>query len=365
MTFLARLSRLWRKDGGNGTSTPRSTAIRASTRARIRSHHESEAQRQIDELRRQRRERFRILVCLNGTEQSDDALRMAAYLGRSDECDIILLYVRPVDHGLATGGLQERVARQNMLDWGIELPGIRDLHQGLALLKSEGLSPDDWNLTSTHTDVWGDPLGDNKVEYRDNVTGRSIVLKLKTAPDAASGILDQYELGPYNLILMGDSSRWRGELRSFFSRRSAVQKVVMLAPCSVMVVRPTSRDHDGFFICTDGSSRSTEGVKRAAVLAHVVGAPITLFAVAPNLKTRPYAREAVENAAAILKSMGIRVTETKVAVGDPVEQIIRYGSHYKVIVVSDEGRSRLQRIFRGSISYDVLRKAGTSVLDVR
>ena len=252
-----------------------------------------------------------------------------------------------------------------MLDWGIELPGIRDLHQGLSTLKSEGLSPDDWAATTSHTDVWGDPLGDNKVEYRDQITGRSIVLKLKTAPDSASGILDQYELGPYNLMLLGDASNWRGEMRSIFYRLGVVQKVVMLAPCSVMVVRPESRDREGFFICTDGTSRSTNAVKRAAVLAHLVGAPITLFAVAPTLKSRVFAREAVANEAAILKSMGIRVDETKVAVGDPAEQIIRYGSNYKVIVVSDEGRTRLQRIFKGSISYAVVRGARTSVLDVR
>jgi nucleotide-binding universal stress UspA family protein len=42
-----------------------------------------------------------------------------------------------------------------------------------------------------------------------------------------------------------------------------------------------------------------------------------------------------------------------------------FGSTYKVIVVSDEGRSRLQRIFKGSIASDVMKRAQTSVLDVR
>ena len=54
---------------------------------------------------------------------------------------------------------------------------------------------DQWSAVATHTDAWGDPLGDNKVEYR-HESGKSIVLKLKTAPDPASGILDQYEFGP-------------------------------------------------------------------------------------------------------------------------------------------------------------------------
>ena len=36
-----------------------------------------------------------------------------------------------------------------------------------------------------------------------------------------------------------------------------------------------------------------------------------------------------------------------------------------VDVVTDEGRSRFQRLFRGSTATEVVRKARTSVLDVR
>ena len=47
------------------------------------------------------------------------------------------------------------------------------------------------------------------------------------------------------------------------------------------------------------------------------------------------------------------------------EEIIEAGSLYQVIVVTDEGRSRLQRLWRGSIATEVVRGARTSVLDVR
>ena len=49
----------------------------------------------------------------------------------------------------------------------------------------------------------------------------------------------------------------------------------------------------------------------------------------------------------------------------PAEEIVESGSLYKVIVVTDEGRSRLQRLIRGSTATEVVRKARTSVLDVR
>ena len=51
--------------------------------------------------------------------------------------------------------------------------------------------------------------------------------------------------------------------------------------------------------------------------------------------------------------------------GQVAEEIVERGSLYKVIVVTDEGRSRLQRLIRGSTATEVVRKARTSVLDVR
>ena len=48
-----------------------------------------------------------------------------------------------------------------------------------------------------------------------------------------------------------------------------------------------------------------------------------------------------------------------------LEEIVESGSLYRVIVVTDEGRSRLERVLRGSTATEVVRKARTSVLDVR
>ena len=72
-----------------------------------------------------------------------------------------------------------------------------------------------WDQQSAHTDVDGDPLGDNKIEYR-NESGKSIVLKLKTASSVAGGILDQYDLGPYNLIILGSTEGQGNFVKSFW-----------------------------------------------------------------------------------------------------------------------------------------------------
>jgi nucleotide-binding universal stress UspA family protein len=336
--------------------------LRIFKRTTLSDRQEAAVRKTLVNLRAQRRNRFRILACIDGSEDSFVTVRAAAQLAVADDTDIIILYVRPIDQGLHSGGLQVRLARQNMMEAGFELPGVKHLKRALDELKAEGLDVSSWDFQSDHHDAWGDPAGDNKAEYR-SPNGRSVVVKLKTSPDVAVGILDQYELGPYNLMILGEAKHWRSEFKAFFDA-GVVQTVATMAPCSVLVARP-SGEKTGFLICTDGSSRSMQAVRRTAVLAQVTGEPITLFAVAPTEEARSGAEEAVANAKALLKAMKIIVAETKISVGQAVDEIVELGSLYKVIVISDEGRSRLQRIFKKSIASEVIKRARTSVLNVR
>jgi nucleotide-binding universal stress UspA family protein len=48
-----------------------------------------------------------------------------------------------------------------------------------------------------------------------------------------------------------------------------------------------------------------------------------------------------------------------------LQEIVERGSLYRLIAVTDEGRTRLQRLFKGSLASEVVRHARTSVLDVR
>ncbi len=314
------------------------------------------------ELREERKKRFRILVCIDGSDEGYHCLRYAAKIGGSMDSDIILLYVRPVDHGLRSGGLQLRVARENMLKWGLELPGIKYLKKSRDMLIEWGDMASDWQETVTHTDVEGDPLGDNKIEYR-NSQGKSIVLKLKTAENIATGILDQYELGPYNLIILGASSRWRGVMKSFWDPAVA-EKVAVHAPCSVLIARELEIGH-GHLICTDGSERSIEMVRKDATIASRCQCPISLMSVALDVESEAEALKNVSDAKEMLDSMGIKVEETIVKVGNPIEEIIEAGADHSLIVVSDTGKTGLQRFFMGSVAFKVMENALNSVMIVR
>ncbi len=321
-----------------------------------------EAMREAAERIERRRNRFRILVCLDGTDEAYDGLRFATDIGHGDDCDIILLYVRPIDQGLRSGGLQVRVARQNMLEWGLELPGIRYLKKGLDMLRAEGLLAELTESTAQHTDAFGDPLGDNKVVYR-LASGKSIVLKLKTAPDPVSGILDQYELGPYNLIIIGNPSTWSGEMRAFW-RAGNAQKVATLAPCSVLVTRP-QRGEKGHLITVDGSPNSMVELRQAAVLAHHCGEPITILTVAPDRSRMEAARAAMSQASSMLRRLGLRKFRKVIRIGDPADQIVDEAQDYSLVVVSDSRQSHLRRLLFKNVAFEVMGRAETSVLNVR
>lgn len=308
-------------------------------------------------------ERFRILVCIDGSDESYRGLRYAAKLGGGVDADICLVYVRPMDQGLSSGGLQVRVARENMLNWGLELPGIRYLKKARDMLVEMGVMGDDWEGQSFHTDVAGDPLGDNKIVYT-NQDGKQIILKLKVAPRIAEGILEQWEVGQYQLIILGASERWRGGRLASFMDPEVAETVATEAPCSVIVARELTEGH-GHLICTDGSDISMQAVAVDAKLAARCDCPISLLSVSLEEAGEAAARDAVERARAMLEDLDVPVTETIVKVGDPVEQIIETGPDYSLIVVSDSAKSGLQRLLKGSVAYRVMAKAYNSVMIVR
>lgn len=316
-----------------------------------------------ESLLERRENRFRTLVCVDGSDDSYRGLEYAAAISGGADSDIILLYVRPIDQGLRTGGLQVRVARENMLSWGLELPGIKYLNQGRDLLVEHGDMALSWDQKITHTDVAGDPLGDNKVEYR-NAEGKSIVLKLKTAPNIATGILDQYELGPYNLIILGASGRWGGWAKSLLDPAVA-EKVAIHAPCSVMVTRQLERGH-GHLICTDGSERAVEMVHKAAELIHRTEAKrVSVMSVAVDVESEPNAKRFVEEASKILEDNDLVVREAFTRVGTPVETIIEAANDYSIIVMGDTGKTGLKRYFMGSVAFKVMEYAERSVMIIR
>lgn len=306
--------------------------------------------------------RFRILVCVDGSDESYKGLRYAAKIGRGVDADIVLVYVRLIDQGLRSGGLQVRVARENMLKWGLELPGIKYLKKGRDMLIELGNMGDDWSEKSVHTGVEGDPLGDNKIEYT-NEQGKLIVLKLKVASNVATGILEQWELGHYDLIILGAGERRRG-IGAKLMDSAVASRIVTNAPCSVLVARDLEIGN-GHLICVDGSEKSLETARRDAALAQRCECPISILSVAEDVESEPESTKIVNEAKAAIEEMGLEVAETLTKVGNPVDEIIETGPDYSLIVLSESSKKGLKEMFTGSTTSKVVNHAYNSVLVVR
>lgn len=307
--------------------------------------------------------RFRILVCIDGSDECYRGLRYAARLGGGVDADICLLFVRPVDQGLRSGGLEARVVRENLLEWGLELPGTKYLMKGQAILTELGLMSDDWAQKTVHVDKRGDPLGDNSVVYTSS-SGKTVTLKLEVAPDIVGGILEEAEGGEYDLLIIGASERWQTGIIKTIWDPAVAQKVVANAPCSVIVARELEQGR-GHLICTDGTENAIEIARKDALLASRCDCPISLITVVPEGESEAEAADILERTRKAIEEEGPEVVGTLLKTGDPVDEIVKAGADYSVIVIGRSKKRRKWWLFETDIAFQILERAKNSVMIVR
>ncbi len=309
----------------------------------------------------QNEKQFQILVCIDGSEASYSGLRYAVRMGDDHSADLTLLFVRPLDEGLSSGGLQLELARENMLNWGHELPGMRALKRGRDMLVEMGFMEDTWKEQVVHTDVRGDKLGDNSIIYT-NEDGAKITLEMMVSPSVERGILDEIEVGEYDITIIGmcaDDEIGAGKIRP-----STTKAVVSRSPGPVLVARDLEQDH-GHFMCVDFTDKSIEAAVKDAKIAARCHCPIYLYSVAETDEELPIALDVVARAKAAIEAEGLQVVSDLVEVGNPVEKILEQGRKYSLIVMADTSVKGFRRFFQTSVAYEVLERAENSVMIVR
>ncbi len=307
--------------------------------------------------------RFRILVCLDGSDESYRGLRYAAKLGSCADTDIVLFYIRLIGHRPVDDTLDNAPKAGNLLAWEDEVPGVDYLKKAQDLLVELGVMERTWQKKSYHIPIEGDSIGDNKVVYQ-NKTGKMVVFKLKVASDIATGILDQTEIVNYDLIILGASDTWRQSNLGGFWDPALSEKVAVHAPCSVLVARNLEIGH-GHLVCIDGSDKAAQMLHGNAILAGRCGCPISLICVAADEKKKAQAQGHIANAKKILAGNGVETQDARVLIGAPVKKIVEAGLDYSLIVLSDTSRSGLKRFFMGSVAFKVMEEAHNSVMIVR
>ena len=308
--------------------------------------------------------RFNILVCVDGSDESMRALRYAVRIGSGTDADLTMLYVRPIDQGLRTGGLQISVARENILDWGLDLPGMNVLKQSRnELIASEFLS-EDWEEEFIHTDVRGDPLGDNSIVYHSE-DGRSICLKLMVSPSVLRGVLDECESGDYDITIIPTSNHSAERSGLGFIEPSVPDTVAIEYDGTVLVARSLEQSH-GHLVCVTNDEESIKAARRDAEIAARCACPIYLFSVAQDDSEVEEAETAIAQAKAEIEAKGILTSGEKVVIGDPVESIVKEGREYSVIVLAPSRRAvGWRRFFTMGVPYKVLERASNSVMIAR
>ena len=304
------------------------------------------------------KKRFNILLCIDGSEESKRGLKYAVKIGSGNDADITLLYVRPIDKGMISG---MDLARQNMLDWGVELPGARALKEARDQLIELGYLGGNWKEEDVRKRVYGDPIGDNMKSYIDQ-EGNHIALKHMVSPTVASGILDECDLNPYDLVIIAMAGK--GEKNVAGKINWAVTRTVVNEYRGTILLAREIEENHGHLICVS-DEKSIEAAKKDAILASRCNCPVHLISVAADETSLAEATNAITKAKAAIEAAGVEVVSTQTAIGHPADEIIRRGTDFSVIVMADPSIRGFRRFFQTSTAYEVLQHAHNSVMIIR
>lgn len=306
-------------------------------------------------------DRLRILICIGGGPEAYTGLKFATRLSHYGCADIALLYVRPLDSGLKSGGMEVRVARENLLDWGLELPGMTQLRKARDILVELGeieQSPvEDWH----HRELSGDPAGEYVREYM-NPCGGTISLRLRTASDVTSVVVDEAERFKADIIIVGGSPKPVEGFRKFLSPKQLALLIAAHSDRSVIVARHLEPGH-GHLVCVDNSQRSRDMLPKAIMYSQACNCPTSLLSVAEDEGTVEEAKEALEMARKLFVEHGVEPEEMLVEIGDPAEVISEIGYDYSLIVLAESEKPWFAKVF--SVAHDVAARARNSVMIVK
>ncbi|MBF0518401.1 MAG: universal stress protein [Nitrospirae bacterium] len=302
---------------------------------------------------------FKVLICIDGSAESLKGIHYGARLGSGTGAEITILHIRTSDsHDINYS--PSPGTNSNATNWGMSVAELRYLEEARQALVSY-----EWMSGIWTEDVVryfdGDHLNNFQICYKTRL-GQKINLKLKSGHNVAAEILDEAHGGAYGLIIIGASKFKRSLGRVFVS--SEVQKVVVHAPCSVLVARDLHEVH-GHLICLDGSERSYEMMIKDFITASLCSYKVSLISVAPTPGDESAHNNIIAEGLKRLKKLGYESHESIVVTGDPVENIVEYGRKYSVIVVAANDEGGLRRFFMGGTSFNIVLNAENSVMVVR
>lgn len=309
------------------------------------------------------RHMFNILVCIDGSEEGYRGLHYAIKFSLDHpDTDIALLYVRSAGTGGRSSGLNMELTRENMLDWDLELPGLKSLKRARDMLTESGFLGDEWDGEDITKKFRGTRSGDHIIKYSSKKTGQRISLIVRESSSVLTGILDEAHFYQYDIVIVSaseESGGGAGHIDMYTAIGVATEH-----DGTVILVRELEEEH-GHLLCVRDTKISMDMVRKDTAMAMRCGCPIYLYSVADDDEGLPAAQHALEEAEKVVEEAGGKVAEKTSDIGDPVWRITEKGQDYSLIVISATEKSKLKQMFLGSVSHSILKKAKNSVMIVR
>ncbi|MEF8839342.1 MAG: universal stress protein [Haloarculaceae archaeon] len=266
---------------------------------------------------------------------------------------------------------------------------VRALEQAVALARAVDaslhvLTVVDVNDLGTAADV--DPALEAAASMLEDRLATVDVSDLPTTTAVEQGIPDE-SIRTYadehdiDLVVMGTHGR-TGVRR--FVLGSVTEKVVRLSDVPVLVVRVTEEGrtvpYEDILVPTDGSEGATATVDQAATLAAAFDATVHVVSVVDSAATtveggwsvmldnlEDAAADTVESLADAFRERGVERVETAVEVGTPHRTLAEYveAEGIDLVAMGTHGRSGIERYLLGSVTEKLLRTCPAPVLAVR
>ena len=275
----------------------------------------------------------KILVCTDGSPDSEGAIAAALHLAKTTGSTVFLLEVL-------------------IFLAGYELQSPDTLAPPLVNLE----------LMQVQETAAKERLATWKAEAaKEGVTLEPRVL---TGSSAYEGILEAAgEIQP-DLIVMGRHG-YTGLTRLLMG--SVTARVIGHRPCHVLVVpQGVHLSFERLLIASDGSPYSEAAWDEALTLARTMGSALIGVAVAASDRDIPNVTTVVRNLEAAAVAQGITL-ETMIPMGRPEEGIVKAAEFRQasLIIVGSHGRTGLKRLLMGSVAERVIGHAKCPVLVVK
>ncbi len=194
--------------------------------------------------------------------------------------------------------------------------------------------------------------------------GVTLEPRVRAGSSAYEGILEEVGETQPDLIIMGRHG-YTGLARLLMG--SVTARVIGHSPCHVLVApQGVPLRFERLLIASDGSPFGEAAWTEALALAQAMGSALIGVAVATSDRDIATATEAVRNMEAAAAAQGIKL-DTMIPMGRPEEGIVK-AAEFKdasLIIVGSHGRTGLKRLLMGSVAERVIGHAKCPVLVVK